>query len=84
MQVAVPLLLASPQADKFVRLVRGDMSEYGNDHSRADLALLANLHYWCQGNLEQVDRLFRQSGLMRDKWNSLSYRRSTLLKVVRR
>jgi len=76
-------VLATPQAEKFIRLVRGDTSEYGNDHSRADQALVSILAYWCQGDLEQVDRLFRQSGLMREKWNAESYRRATLAKAVR-
>lgn len=76
--------LASPQADKFIRLVRGDLSDYGGDHSRADQALVCILAYWCQGDMEQVDRMFRQSGLMRDKWKSASYRRATLSKAVLR
>lgn len=76
--------LASPQADKFIRLVRGDLSDYGGDHSRADQALICILAYWCQGDIEQVDRLFRQSGLMRDKWHTASYRRATLAKAVQR
>lgn len=75
-------VLATPQADKFIRLVKGDVSDYGGDHSRADQALCCILAYWCSGDLEQVDRLFRQSALMRDKWNSASYRRATLAKAV--
>jgi primase-polymerase (primpol)-like protein len=27
------------------------------------------LMFWCSGDLDRVDRLFRQSGLMRDKWD---------------
>lgn len=80
----VKQILATPQADKFIRLVRGDMSEYGDDHSRADQALVSILAYWCQGDLEQVDRLFRHSALMRPKWNAASYRRATLAKAVQR
>jgi primase-polymerase (primpol)-like protein len=76
-------ILDSPQADKFVRLVRGDLSDYGNDHSRADQAFVCILAYWCQGDSDQIDRLFRQSGLMRAKWNTASYRRATLAKAGR-
>jgi primase-polymerase (primpol)-like protein len=79
----VDRILATPQADKFSRLVRGDIAEYGGDRSRADQALCTILAYWCQGDLEQVDRMFRQSALMRDKWNAASYRRATLAKAVR-
>jgi putative DNA primase/helicase len=64
--------------------VRGDLSDYGDDHSRADQALVNILLYWCEGDLAQVDRLFRQTGLMRDKWNVESYRRATLGKAAQR
>jgi primase-polymerase (primpol)-like protein len=53
---------------KFARLWQGDASAYGNDHSRADLALLSSLLFWCGGDAARADGLFRQSGLMRDKW----------------
>jgi primase-polymerase (primpol)-like protein len=78
----VDRILATPQADKFLSLARGDTAAYGGDHSRADQALCSILAYWCSGDLEQVDRLFRQSGLMRPKWNTPSYRRATLAKAV--
>ena len=64
--------------DKFLRLFRGDASEYGGDQSRADQALVSILLYWCGGDRQQADRLFRQSALMRDKWNTRSYRLATL------
>jgi putative DNA primase/helicase len=80
----VERILASPSAEKFSRLVRGDMSAYGHDHSCADQALLSLLAYWCQGDLDQVDRLFRKSGLMREHWNTPSYRRASLKKAVSR
>lgn len=50
-------------------LYSGDTSAYGGDQSRADQALINHLAYWTNGNAEQMDRLFRQSGLIRDKWN---------------
>ena len=55
--------------DRFSRLWAGEMSEFGGDHSRADLALCRMLSFWCRGDLDRVDRLFRQSGLMREKWD---------------
>lgn len=60
---------AARNGEKFCRLWRGDTSLYGGDHSRADLALCNLLWYW-SGDEAQVDRLFRQSGLMREKWDS--------------
>lgn len=52
-------------------------SEHG-DPSRDDLALCAYLAYWTNGDVEQIDRIFRQSRLMREKWNRADYRRRTL------
>lgn len=54
---------------KFSALWNGDLSGHGDDHSAADAALCAYLYYWTQGNASRMDALFRQSGLMRDKWN---------------
>ncbi len=56
-------------------------SEHG-DASSDDLALCAHLAYYCNGVREQIDRLFRQSGLMRPKWNRADYRRKTLDKAL--
>ena len=58
--------------DRFKRLWSGDASDYGNDHSRADLALCRILAFWCGEDCERVDRLFRRSGLMREKWDRRS------------
>lgn len=40
------------------------------------------LAFWCGGDTDQMDRLFRQSTLMRDKWNRNDYREATLSKAV--
>ena len=37
--------------------------------SQADMSLASYLAFWCSGDIEQMDRLFRKSGLMRDKWD---------------
>lgn len=55
--------------ERFQALFAGDLSEYGNDHSRADMALCNLLAYWTNGDIDRMDRLFRQSGLMRGKWD---------------
>lgn len=54
---------------EFLSLWRGDTSKYNGDESRADLALCNMLAFWSNGNADTIDRLFRQSGLMRDKWD---------------
>lgn len=60
---------AAKNGQRVSRLWYGDLSDFGGDHSRADLALCRMLSFWCKGDLDHVDRLFRQSGLMRDKWD---------------
>src|SRR5579875_5893 len=54
---------------RFRKLWSGDISDYGGDHSRADAALCRMLAFWTGGDCERIDRLFRMSGLMRDKWD---------------
>ena len=49
-------------------LFNGDISKYNNDDSRADLALCNYLAYYTNGNIERIDRMFRKSSLMREKW----------------
>ena len=53
----------------FEALWRGDLSGHGNDASSADLALLNILAFWTDRDAGKMDRLFRQSELMRDKWD---------------
>jgi putative DNA primase/helicase len=59
---------AARKGAKFGALWRGDVSRYAS-HSEADLALCNLLAFWTQGDAARIDRLFRQSGLMRGKWN---------------
>jgi hypothetical protein len=51
-------------------LLDGDTAAYGGDHSAADMTLCSSLAFWCAGDPARMDRIFRQSGLMRDKWDS--------------
>jgi primase-polymerase (primpol)-like protein len=52
---------------KFAALWSGDISGYPS-RSNADLAFCDLLVFWTT-DVAQLDRLFRQSGLMRDKWD---------------
>lgn len=54
---------------KFARLFNGDTSDYDNDDSRADMALCSMLAFWCNKDIAMMDRIFRQSKLMRSKWD---------------
>ncbi len=53
----------------FDALWRGDTTGYAS-HSEADMALANRLAFWCGPDPDRIDRLFRQSDLMRDKWDS--------------
>lgn len=59
----------SKQGSRLAALLNGDTSAYGNDQSRADQALCNMLAFWCGGDTKQIDRIFRNSGLMREKWD---------------
>ena len=75
----------SKQGALFDRLWRGDA---GDDHSSADLALCNLLAFWTDGDLNRMDRLFRKSVLMREKWDKphfsdgRTYGQATLEKAV--
>ena len=58
----------SRNGEKFLRLYQGDDSGYAS-RSSADLALVAMISFYTQ-DPEQIDRIFRSSGLMREKWDS--------------
>ena len=57
---------------KFQRLWNGQTRGY-ESHSEADLALCSLLAFWTGGDRSRIDRLFRQSGLMREKWDEVHY-----------
>jgi len=65
----------------FMSLYGGDTNAYGGDHSAADLALVSMLAFYTQ-DPDQLDRLFRSSGLMRKKWDRADYRTGTIDKVL--
>lgn len=72
--------------EKFGRLWAGDTTGYPSQ-SEADQALCNLLAFRCEGSRSRVDRLFRQSKLMRDKWDtrrgSSTYGRDTIRKAVK-
>ena len=77
----------SKQGGKFSRLWEGDFSDYGS-HSEADLALCSILAFWTDCDQIRLDKLFRQSALMREKWDESrssegkTYGQITIEKVV--
>lgn len=71
----------SKQGEKFKALWNGEIPD-GKSQNEADMALCSILAFWCGGDIEQMDRLFRQSCLMRDKWERDDYSSATLMKAV--
>jgi len=57
---------------KFSRLWKGDTSAY-DSHSEADMALCSILAFWTGGDTAQIDRLLRDSGLYRKKWDETHF-----------
>ena len=59
----------SAGGDKIQRLFSGNWSDYPSQ-SEADLALCQHLSFWFDRNESDIDSVFRQSGLFRDKWDT--------------
>jgi hypothetical protein len=66
---------------KFLALWKGDISGY-ESQSSADIALLSILAFWTNRDQVAMDRLFRQSGLYRDKWEREDYRERTIAATI--
>ncbi len=60
----------------------GDVSIYDNDDSVADMALCGMLAYWTGCDRERMDRIFRSSALMREKWNRDDYSQNTIKTAI--
>ena len=69
--------MASKSGERFSDLYEGrwaDIKDENGDpvygsQSDADMALVSYLCFWCGCVEEQIDRIFRTSALMRDKWD---------------
>lgn len=79
--------MAAANGSKFSQLWMGDHSGYPSQ-SEADFALCSLLAFWTGGDAVQMDRLFHQSGLYRQKWddrhyaNGQSYGQATIEKAI--
>lgn len=69
----------------FQLLYSGNWEGLYPSQSEADMTLCNHLAFWTQRNEAQMDRIFRSSGLMRDKWDkrrgSLTYGQITIQKA---
>ena len=59
----------SKSGNLFNILYSGNWEGVYSSQSEADLALCNQLAFWTQRNATQMDRIFRSSGLYRNKWN---------------
>jgi hypothetical protein len=66
-QQALEKAFASQNGQAIKSLYEGTHSY--SSQSEADLALCGHLAYWTNSDTQEMDRLFRASGLMRPKWD---------------
>ena len=69
-QELIAKMTASKNGADIQALFDGDTSAHNGDDSGADQALCNHLAFWTGRDPVRMDRLFRTSGLMRDKWDS--------------
>jgi len=62
----------SANGEAFEALLEGEWDGYPSQ-SEADAAFCCMLAFWTGWNAEQMDRIFRSSGLYRPKWDSVRY-----------
>jgi AAA domain len=77
----ISLARSAKNAAKFEALWQGDISGYAS-HSEADQALVSLLAFYTQ-DVNQLDSLYRQSALCREKWiNRPDHRRRTIQRAL--
>jgi hypothetical protein len=74
------LKIATTKDDTFSPLWSGQWEGRYNSQSEADMSLCGKLAFWSNCDSSQMERLFQQSGLMRDKWQG-DYARETVNKA---
>ena len=70
-----------PDGELFRKLMSGDDSDYPSK-SEADFKLCAILSFWADRDFDTIERIFYSSGLVRKKWNRLSYRKNTIQRAI--
>lgn len=73
---------ASEHGSKFPLLYSGNWSGAGyGSQSEADYGLCIILAFWTDANPESINRIFRTSGLYREKWEREKYRTDTITRA---
>src|SRR3990167_9749180 len=79
--------LARAQDNRFLMLWNGDWEGLYSTPSEATYALCRMLAYWTQRDVDRIDRIFRRSGLMREKWDESraqsTWGRNTIINALR-
>jgi len=79
--------MESRNGQLFSTLYDGKWEGIYNSQSEADLSFCSLLAFWCGRDKTQMNRIFRQSGLYREKWDrkqgATTYGNSTLDKAIR-
>jgi hypothetical protein len=73
--------LRAKNGAKFGALWNGDLSGYDDDHSRADMALCCHLAGWTR-DTAQIERMWLDSGLRREKLERADYRANTIARAL--
>ena len=83
------LMLKASNSGRVKKLLDGDNSDYASQ-SEADMAFCRDLAFWTGKDPERMDRLFRASGLFRDKWDrkhhgdGATYGQETIRRAIER
>ena len=59
----------SANGERFKDYMDGNWQEYYDNQSDADMSFISMLCFWCGCDEEQIDRIYRSSKMMRDKWD---------------
>lgn len=65
-------MFRSKKGDEIRSLYNGNL--INDDHSSSDLALVNYLAFWTGKSATRMDAMFRETGLMRDKWDVIHFR----------
>lgn len=85
-QEVLEAAMRSRQGRTVKDLYEGRWENYFASQSEADMSFCCTMAFWCRRDVELMDKIFRSSGLMRDKWDrrqsGSTYGAITLQKAV--
>lgn len=82
----IEIALKSKTGTRFQMFLNGGWEQFYDSQSEADMAFANDLAFWTNRDYYMMDNIFRQSSLMRDKWdrkqNDSTYGDETLRKAI--